>query len=192
MTPKMSLRAIGVASTWSAVLAPIGYILVSLSSGTAIDLSFIPTLMVAGAVFGGTVALANEIVPCFLYMRAYFAIPVYIVLCNAIYISISSALGAPLLSNSMGDGMLGCTFFALLTGTILYISMHEVSTYPTYLFCGMIAGFTIHPLTAALGMVPTVNMKYCLTAAILGAAVGFIQGTSVEASLKKYRRERNR
>lgn len=186
MPPSYLLRGIYVSGFGSAVLAPLFYIAMCITSGSAIDISTAGVLVLAGAAFGGAVALVNEIVPVIFVMRLYYCFPAYLLLCVFTYVQISNGLGAPLFSNSMGEGVFGCLSFALFTGALIRASMHEQSAYPTYLFCGMIAGFTVHPLLAALGMVASADLKYALIGAIYGAGVGFIQNFTIETSEKRF------
>lgn len=167
MTLQMVLRSTSFTTVVTAIVACVGYLFLNSSAIVVIA---------TAAIFAIYIAISTEAFQV-LYKRVppVYGMVYFSVLGIVVYTLISKALGQPLFSETMKDGMIGCAAFTLFGGCALLLSEAEDSALSFYAFSGMLAGFAFQPILAACGFASAPNLNLAMTGAIVGAGVALVQ-----------------
>ncbi len=107
MTLSMIGRVTLVSVIWSAVIAPVGYVLIQLMLHKTFDLSPVPVWTLVGGVFGLWTSVWIELLPAFFAgRRPWLGIVWFTALGVGAYAVLSLLLGAPLFAPSWKEGLL--------------------------------------------------------------------------------------
>ncbi len=180
-------KGVVAATVFGGVISPVFYIVIFSFVGATLLWENIGYGLFSGAIFGLIISLTIETAGMMFQRKPFAAALSYIVATPIAYALMSNAIGSPVLSDSMGDGLLGATFFGLFTGSLLLLASFErvLRAAPFYVFAGMLAGAVLHPLSATVGLTRVVSTQGFLTLAILGALVAIVQYVVMQRALKK-------
>lgn len=170
---KMALRATMMSTFVTPLVACIVYLATNLNSYSTGTLIFAIGL---SAVFAIYVAAATEVFNGLFkrYRHPSLAIPTMILIGVLCYLMVSRALGAPLFSDSIKNGIVGCVYFNAFAGCVLYLGYRENNSVAFYTFSGMIAGFMFHPFLTVAGLVGTPSLNLAFAGSIAGALIAFV------------------
>lgn len=170
MSATMTLRAIAQTSIWSAVLAPIGYLIITVMLEKQMPgLAPVPLWAGIGVAFGLVTAFTMEILPGLFYgRRPALGIVLFVTIGVAVYLGISYGLGTWLFASSMKEGLTACLYYSTFAGVILWFVSHAETDEPRYMFSGMIAGFMFQPALAGLGLAALPDLQQSLNGYICG------------------------
>lgn len=179
-------RATLISTIWSAVLAPVGYVLIQLVLNNVFDLSPVPLWALVGAYFGLWTSVCIELLPAlFAGRRSWLGIAWFTALGAGIYAVISLSLGAPLFAPNWQEGILQATFYSAFMGGTIYLVASVKSESPAQMFSAMCAGFMFHPVFAALKLAPEADVQQCLFGMLCAYMLSFVYDMTLRAAYKR-------
>ena len=186
MTLSMIARATLTSTIWSAILAPVGYVLIQLIEHKGFDLSPVPLWSLIGVGFGLWTSLWIELLPAlFDGKRSWLGIVWFTVLGVGIYALIGYSLGAPLFAQSWQEGLLQATFYSAFLGVTIYLVAPVTSEAPAQLFSAMCAGFMFQPALAALKLASAADLQLCLYGVICAYLLSAVYDITLKAAYKR-------
>jgi len=173
MTLPIFLRATLYSALVSGILVTLAHVAYG---GGNVNPGTISATMALGAVLAVYTALTVEFFFALFNQKRPSLGIVFLMLSGlVVYVGVSKLLGAPLFSNSIKDGIVGCIFFTGFSGCALYLAARESSLQGFYLFGGMVAGFMYNPLIACVGVVTEPSLNQALGGSLVGAVLAVIQ-----------------
>lgn len=179
MTLQMVLRTTSFTTVVTAIVACVCYLFINASA---------PVVIATAAVFAVYIAISTEAFQALYHKtsRPAYGMVHFMVLGLGVYLLTSKALGQPLFSQTMKDGVIGCIFFTLFGGFALFMAEVEDSGVGFYAFSGMLAGFVFQPLIAACGYASAPNLTLAMTGSIVGAGVALVHRYFVNRELRHF------
>lgn len=186
MTLAMTGRATLISTIWSALLAPVGYVLIQLMLHKTFDLAPVPVWVLIGVAFGLWTSVWIELLPGFFAgRRPWLGIVWFTIFGVGIYALISVALKAPLFAPSWKEGLLQASFYSAFMGVTVFLVAPVKSESPGQMFSAMCAGFIFQPALAALKLASFADLQQCLYGAICAYILSAIYDVTLKAAYKR-------
>ncbi len=186
MTLSMIGRATLISTIWSAILAPVGYVLIQLMLHKTFDLSPVPVWALVGAAFGLWTSVWIELLPAlFAGRRPWLGIVWFTAIGAGTYAAISLSLGAPLFAPTWKEGLLQATFYSAFMAGTIYLVAPVKSESPAQMFSAMCAGFLFQPVLAAFKLAPTADLQQCLCGCICAYLLSAVYDVTARAAYKR-------
>ncbi|QQR55848.1 MAG: hypothetical protein IPG59_12595 [Candidatus Melainabacteria bacterium] len=185
MTLSMIGRVTLVSIIWSAVLAPVGYVLIQLMLYKTFDLSPVFVWALVGGAFGLWTSVWIELLPAlFAGRHPWLGMAWFTAIGAGAYAAISLLLGAPLFAPTWKEGLLQAAFYsAFMSATIFMVSAVK-SESPAQMFSAMCAGFIFQPVLAALKLAPAADLQQCLYGCVCAFLLSAVYDHTARAAYK--------
>lgn len=186
MTLSMIGRVTLVSVIWSAVIAPVGYVLIQLMLHKTFDLSPVPVWTLVGGVFGLWTSVWIELLPAFFAgRRPWLGIVWFTALGVGAYAVLSLLLGAPLFAPSWKEGLLQAAFYSVFMSATIFMVSAVKSESPAQMFSAMCAGFIFQPVLAALKLAPVADLQQCLYGCVCAYLLSAVYDRTARAAYKR-------
>lgn len=186
MTLSMIGRATLISTIWSAILAPVGYVLIQLMLHKTFDLSPVPVWALVGAAFGLWTSVWIELLPAlFAGRRPWLGVVWFTAIGAGTYAVISLSLGAPLFAPTWKEGLLQAAFYSAFMAGTIYLVAPVKSESPAQMFSAMCAGFIFQPVLAALKLAPVADVQQCLYGCICAYLLSAVYDVTARAAYKR-------
>lgn len=186
MTLSMIGRATLVSTIWSAILAPVGYVLVGWSLNCIVEPTSVFLWALVGGAFGLWTSVWIELLPAlFAGRRPWLGVVWFTAIGAGAYAAISLSLGAPLFAPTWKEGLLQATFYSAFMSATIFMVSGVKSESPAQMFSAMCAGFIFQPVLAALKFAPVADLQQCLYGCICAYLLSAFYDVTARAAYKR-------